>query len=519
MTKTELSQLEIDKKIFELKRQKFEALQAEQKFKKGLPHLHGFKFYPWGRTVYDSLRDEVLLCSANQVGKSTVAIRRNIYWATAPELWPKLWPKLDYSFQKPNLFWYFYPSFPLATTEFETKWEPLLPQGEFKDDPVYGWRAYYDKGEIREICFNSGVTIQFKAYSQKVSDLQASSVYSITCDEELPVEFLAELSMRTNATNGYFLMVFTATLGQLHWKEAMEPSSDDTETHKNALKIQVSLYDSQTYEDGTPSPWTNEKITRIIAKCATPADVQRRVYGRFVKSEGLLYESFSIEHNMSAPHHLPRDWHVYGGVDPGAGGTGHPAAIVFVAVNPQYTKGRVFKGWRGDGILTSSDDILTKWRELREEMVMALQIYDYQAKDFFVVATSKGETFIPADKSRDAGTSLLNTLWKTQMLKIQTGDPELGKLVTELITLNKNIDKRKAKDDLIDALRYTVKLIPWDFSNIEIPGEIPKVVAPPKEKTSGQVRRDYYLNGNAEKVDDSIAAELEYYSDLQGTFD
>lgn len=487
------------------------------KYKTGLPHLYGFPWYKWAKNIFESTNKEIFLTAANQLSKSATATRKNIHWATETEMWPKLWPGLIGN-QKPNLFWYFYPTLSAATTEVETKWIPqYLPQGDFKTDKKYGWREEYFKGEIFAIHFNSGLQIQFKSYSQKVSDLQTASVYMVTADEEMPVEYLPEIKARLNATDGYFMMVFTATLGQIHWKQTIEPTSPAEEKHKGALKVQVSLFDSQFYEDGTPSPWTKQKIQRAIDNCPTDAEVQRRVYGRFVKTDGLRYESFSMDKNMIDQHKIPKEWLIYSGVDVGSGGkSGHPAAIVFIAVSPDFKQGRVFKAWRGDGIPTDASIILDKYRDLKGDMKIEMQIYDYGSADFFSVAHKIGETFIKADKSRENGSGLMNTLFKTRMLQLFRGDPEIEKLVTELVSLPMDIDKRKAVDDLIDATRYTVMAIPWDFSDVEM-FEASRSAAKriEKPKTDTELRREWFMSG-PEKVEHSIDDELDYWNNLGG---
>lgn len=485
-----------------------EAEIALEKAKQKLPHLYRYPFYKWSREVFDSSNPEIFLVAANQLGKSTTAIRKNIHWATEKDLWPKLWPG-----RTPNLFWYFYPNFNLATSEFETKWMEFLPKE--RDCPKYGWKEQYTKGWIDKIVFNSGVILQFKAYSQKLIDIQAASVYSLTADEEMPVNLLPELKARLNATDGYFMMVFTATLGQQYWKDTMEPSKGVKENHPTALKKCVSLYDSQEYEDGTPSPWTLAKIKRATDNCPTPAEVQRRIFGRFVRSEGLAYESFSEERNMVDPHEHYNGWSYYGGVDPGSGGkSGHPAAMLLVAVNKDNTQGRVVKAWRGDGIPTTSQDILDRYRIMKLGRNVQTQVYDYAAKDFFMVASRQGENFIPADKAKDSGIALLNTLFKTGMLKIHKGDSELDKLVSELNSLSASTDKREAKDDLIDALRYVVKSIPWDFSSVELPEELQ---LPPKEipkARPGDERRAFFFE--RDEVENSVQAEMDEWNELIG---
>lgn len=507
--------VEYERKLKELKE-----LEELQKYHDGLPHLFSFKFYPWQRKAWDSCNREIFVCAANQLGKSTIAIRKNIRLATDPTLWPKFWPNLPKG-RAPNLFWYFYPTMPLAQTQWETSWMELMPRGEFKNHPQFGWEEQTDKGYIQKVRFNTGVQIQFKSYSMRIKDLQAASVYHITADEELPVDFLPELKARTNATDGHFMMVFTATLGQLHWQMTMEPPTKADEKHQDALKISASLYDSKFYEDGSPSIWTDQKIKAAVANCPTEAEVKRRVMGRFVRSHGLRLESFDHERNRSEKHPIPKSWAHYGGVDPGSGGqSGHPAAMVIVAVNSDFTEGRVVRARRMDGIPTAASDILDEYRRLKAGLNLTQQVYDWAAKDFYTIASRQGEGFTPADKGRDAGFVLLNTLFKRGMLKIQRDDVELEKLVYEISTLAVDADKKSSttQDDLVDALRYCVMAIPWKFpedvvqTNVE--GELTEEGKPKVELTEGQKRRNWFMGES--KPTDEIAEEFDFWNELSG---
>ena len=491
------------------------AMEEMLRMQQGLPHLFGFKHYDWSRKIFESTNPEIYCTAANQLGKSLSAIRKNIALATDPSLWKKFWPGLEGN-RYPSLFWYFLPTLANATTEVETKWIPFyLPQNEYKDDKQFGWKAEFFKGEIHAINFNSGVQIQFKSYTQKLTDLQSATVYHITCDEEPPVDYLPELRARLNATDGKMLSVFTATRGQDYFRRIMEPLDSTDELQKDALKIQISLYDSQYYEDGTPSPWTDAKIKRAIANCPTPIEVQRRIYGKFVKTEGLKYESFDMERNTITSFPLEKDCLFYSGVDIGSGGkSGHPSAIIFLAVKPDYKGAYVFRGWRGDGIITASNDVVAKYVELRDDLTLAGQVYDYSARDFFTYASRIGLAFRPADKSRDSGASLLNTLFKTGMLKIFRDDPELVKLIQELQSLGSTVNKSVAVDDMIDALRYCAQQIPWDFSDIPIEslGD-KKTVKVIREKTDPEKRRDWFFN-KGEKTEPTIEDELDDWNEL-----
>lgn len=445
----------------ELKLERQKLLEAKLDHHKNLPHLYGWKWYGWAKEFYESKNHYNFLVAANQISKSSTQIRKCIHWATDREIWPTLWRS------QPLQFWYLYPTKDVATIEYEKKWVPqFLPRNEYKNHPVYGWKEEYKNKYIHAIHFFSGVSVYFKTYGQDVTDLQTGTVDAIFCDEELPEELYSELNMRISATDGYFHMVFTATLGQEIWRCTMEESGKD-EQFKDALKLQISMYECLVYEDGTLSHWTVERIERVKNSCKSEAEIQRRVYGRFVVDGNLKYPSFSRARNMNREVKDPPDWYIfYSGTDIGSGGKeAHPAAITFVAVRPDFQYARVFRGWRGDGVTTANSDILNKHTQMRGRLNMTGQFYDWQSKDFFVIASRIGETFTPADKAHDVGESILNVLFKNQMLDIDD-IPELRPLVTELVTLKKDTPKTKAKDDFCDALRYNVTKIPWDFTAI-----------------------------------------------------
>lgn len=445
-----------------LKFEKQKLLEKKLELVRGLPHLHGWNWYQWAWEFFQSTNHYNFLCAANQISKSSTMIRKAIDWATDRSKWKTLWRS------QPLQFWYLYPNSNTATIEFEKKWVPhFLPREKYKTDPVYGWRCEYKNKSIFALHFNSGVSIYFKTYGQDVQDLQTGTVDAIFCDEELPEELFSELNSRILATDGYFHMCFTATLGLEMWRCTMEEIGTKDEMFKGALKLQVSMYQCLNYRDGTASHWTVERIERAKNSCKSDAEVKRRVYGRFVVDGNLKYGAFSKAKNINrnvTP--VPAGWLIYSGVDIGSGGKeAHPAAISFVAVRPDFRFGRVFRGCRMDGILTTSGDILQKHTELKGKMQMTGQHYDWQAKDFWTIASRVGETFLPAEKSHDIGEQFINVLFKNSMLELDDIE-ELRPLVTELISLKKDTPKTKAKDDFIDSMRYAITRIPWDWEAI-----------------------------------------------------
>lgn len=460
-----------------LKREQVALKERQVKLREGLPFLYGWKWYPWAREFYESTNKLNFLCAANQVSKSSTQIRKCINWATDRSLWPRLWPN-----RRPIQFWYLYPTSSQANVEFITKWQEFLPRDEFKDDPVYGWSVEKKQGNIYAIHFNSGVHVFFKTYAQDSQALQTGTCDVIFCDEELPVDLYDELVFRISASDGYFHMVFTATLGQEFWRQVMEPEEQEEEKLPEAAKWVVSMYDCKVYEDGTPSHWTDEKIQQVKNRCKTANEILKRVYGKFIMDDGgRKYEAFDIKRHLKPVHALPDSWLTYSGTDIGGGGRSHPGAIVFVKVSPDFRQGRVFLGWRGDGIGdTTAGDIYNQHEAMKKlhKLSPVMQNYDWGSKDFRTIADRNGGGFVPADKDHERGEQILNVLFKNDMLFLYETE-ELNKLAQELASLRKETPKNKAKDDFCDALRYAVTRIPWDWSAIT--GAAPEQVEKPEE--------------------------------------
>lgn len=488
------------------KLEKLQLLEERAKLQANLPHIYGYKFYPWMREFYESKNKMNLICSANQIGKSSCQIRKAVHWATDPGLKKLLWPHLE-----PRQFWYLYPSSYVATIEVEKKWIPeFLPRGELKKHPLYGWRADYRSKYIQALHFNTGISIYFKTYSQDPQDLQSGTCSAIFTDEELPEELFPELQMRLAATDGYFHAVFTPTLGQEFWREAIELRGPK-ERFPEALKLNVSMYDCLKYEDGTNSFWTRERIEKIKAGCKSDAEIQRRVYGKFILDSGLKYPGFNPATNIISPHAIPDTWPVYVGVDSGSGGKhNHPSAISFIAMRPDYRLGVVFKGTRFDGYtMTASDLVEIVQRELQQiKNPIHGVFYDYAAADLKEIAARMGQQWIPAEKSHLIGEQIINVGFKNNMLQI-FNTPELTPLVIELKSVRLITPKNMAHDDAIDSMRYGITKIPWDWSAI---GEKPKIIDDRQESVE-ELRKNHFNQPDVEDYE-TIEQEMDYYSDL-----
>jgi phage terminase large subunit-like protein len=445
----------------QLKKEKLELLELQLRLQKGLPHLYLHKLFSWQREFIESKNRMNLITSANQSGKSTGQIIKVIKWATEKDLWKALWPG-----QTPDQFWYLYPDVATATIEFHKKWKKYLPKGVYKDDPVYGWTEEISRRSIFAIHFNSGVSVYFKTYGQREINIQSSTLYAVFTDEELPEEIYDELQARIFRTGGYFNMVFTATTGQEIWRCTMEEKGSK-EKFPNAFKRQISMYNCMFYEDGTPSDVTEDMINAAKNAMRSEAEIQRRIYGRFVLDSGRIYESFDPKENIVKPYDIPENWFIYAGIDIGGGGPkNHPSAIALVAVRPDFKKAACFMIWRGDEVITTAKDVVEKYISLTKGLDITACYYDWHCKDFETVAISMEVPVYPAEKSHDIGEGLLNVLFKNKMLDI-FDTPETYKLTNELIGLKFETVKHKAVDDLCDALRYACAKITFDFSDVD----------------------------------------------------
>lgn len=519
---------------------KLELLRSQQQMRCDLPHLYGWKNYPWMRTLKECTNRTIFLTAANQIGKSSSQICKVIDWATNVQEWPRLWPG-----RTPRVFWYLYPDRALATAEFDTKWVPdFLPRGAMKEHPIYGWTEQRNsKKQIEWVKFNTGIYLYFKTYSQDVDVLQAASVDYIACDEELPESLWPEVNMRRNAVDGYFSMVFTATLGQEFWRQCMEPTESEKREGKErfpeAFKMQVTLFDCRFFEDGTRSHWSDEKIKRTIAMCGTEAEIQKRIYGRFVVDGGRKYSSFERSENVVKQHAIPPDWIKVVGVDIGSGTThskvtekkkNHPATISYIAVNPDFTYGVIYRHWRSDrdekgfeveGDRITAGDVANQYVRLTGRQTISRKFYDYHAVDFKTITDRMFLGFEAADKSQVKGEELLNTLFKNKMLAIFDID-ECEPLIGELMSLQKMTDKRNAKDDSVDSMRYAVTKLEWNFEKVmaKAPGpmEFRAERLTPYEQADldrEAHREKMFKNSSADEFNNGISEALDSWSEFE----
>jgi phage terminase large subunit-like protein len=503
------------------------ALEKRKKYiQDSLPHLYGFDWYPYQKEFLKVNKEIQVLCCANQLGKTTILLAKLVKLATGVKDWPKIWA------DKPQTFIYMLPNQKLHDENARTKWVSVLPKHEFEDHPDYGWKWLKRGKAYTGIEFNSGVTILFLSYGQTVTNMQNISAHVIAFDEEPDSEIVPEVQTRTsaikvaqanrkNAWGGFKIFAFTPTKSQNFFREVLEetgPKERWPVSQGNVWKKCVSLFECKKHSSGRVSIWTEKKINSIIKSLPTEAEVKRRVYGRFQASEDLVYPQFTRTHNIL--EYIPplNGYQFYAGIDYGSGGTGHPSAIVFVAVNPDYTRAYVTDCWIGENILTTCSDVIDKYRSMIRGREIVNAYYDWGAKDLHTFAMRAGMNLMKANKDNKIGEDILNALFKNQMLTVCTTDYDSNLLCTQLTTFVKKRHKNKTFDDLIDALRYAVSSIPWDFQNSEgVTHEAEQQI-----KQFGSKRSKWKYRDGTQIWPDETEQEPHYSSELQqwsGLFD
>ena len=506
-----------------------------------LPHLSS-PLYQWNYDFLKSNNRVNLLTAANQIGKSSVAIRKNIWLATESSVHPHFFPASSHNLIKANLFWYFMPDLKTFEDEFDLKWVetwlPRVPHWHPLHKTKYGWEVIKDSRTLRGIVFNSGTRIMFKTYTMSPKNIQSGTVTLVTADEECPELHYKELRARLYASKGTFMSVFTMTLGQPFWLDVMDERLWGTKKEKlpDANKRVVSMYECLEYMEGwreLKTPWTLEQIEFEKSQCPDEETVQVRIYGKPRKISGLTFYSYLRPKTELEDHKFNPKNMVLICVDPGSGqakSNAHPAGVVILEADAIRNWAVVLSCWRGDRIDTTSNDILKQVQLMAKGLPVTGLIYDYAAADFYITAkrelNKQGIPVIPAKKKKVEGLELVNSYLKAGALKIPSTRPEgvqwweeqeIEKLHTEMATVVREVPGMKkvyVPNDLTDALRYGCMHISLDLNIVAKVGERPKEqweLTPPKK-----IGRHLYYPDDFKKGKELPSEEIQYWNEQLG---
>lgn len=461
-----------------------------------LPHKYLHKHYAWQEKFRHSWNPMCILCAANQIGKSSVLIQKAIDRCTEYSV-NGVWQKYYKSFPKTR--WYFYPTKDLCDAEFEDKWRKYMPDAEDnEDDMVYGWKKVMKNGDLHAIRWNTGANLYFKSYEQRQKRVQSQTVADIFADEEMPEEMYAELKSRTNAIRGTFNTVFTATQGLQLWNKALEQRGTKEETFKDALKMNVSLYDCLNYSDGSPSSvYDLAYVKKLEAQYPDPRERATRVHGRHFVTGNLLFPAFSSKNIID---YIPEDWGkdgngnpipnpekfiVFSGTDGGSGGKKENScsAHVMIAVHKSKKLAFCYRAWRGDHQRTTVIDTVNEWEKicyhpLTKNMFRGA-VYDPAYPDFndIIKRRFKDENrpmnfkIMGAAKDRKGNAEKVNALLKSKCILFiipeEDKNSDMHKIIGEFNTVTEQTKKLKnQRDDLTDALKYVINHIDFDWKYI-----------------------------------------------------
>jgi hypothetical protein len=188
-------------------------------------------------------------------------------------------------------------------------------------------------------------------------------------------------------------------------------------------------------------------------------------------------------------------------------------------VRPDFKKGVVDEVWCPDdeNHTYTQGDVVLKCLELSRGRNIVQYNYDFAAIDFGTIALQHGLPVAKADKNHERGEALLGVLFKNALLNFKK-TVETEKTADEFSTLKKTTDKRKAKDNRVDAVRYGASLIPWDWTILEELHKLEnQVLATPVETKQDERdvierRKMFGMGGKQDELEQSINAELDEWN-------
>ena len=194
------------------------------------------------------------------------------------------------------------------------------------------------------------------------------------------------------------------------------------------------------------------------------------------------------ERTFVADFTLTRGLEIYVGIDPGTGGVlNHPAGIVVVGIDIDRNLITVLSCWRGDGVETTSNDIVKQYTKMTTGLSVRGVIYDHAAKDFYLTFTRECQhtAILGAKKERVAGIERVNSYLHAGAIQIPQTHPfgliwwdkeEVKKLEDEFrtVVVVEGNKKSGSLDDLTDALRYLCMHLDIDLELVKSTPEAAK---------------------------------------------
>lgn len=307
-----------------------EVAEAARRFK-----LLSYQPYPKQKKFHamGAEKRERLLMAGNQQGKTYSGAAEFAYHVTG--MYPDWWK--GWRFEKPIRAWVAgITNEQTRDTAQATLFGPegqegtgLIPGANIID---YTWAKgisnFLDTMRVRHITGGES-HVNFKSYQQGREKWQGDRIDFVWCDEEPPKELYGEALARTTATGGRTIITFTPLLGMTEVVGWFFPRPNAP--HRGLVQMNI--------DDALHIP--KERRDEEIAKYA-PHEREARAMGIPMLGSGRV---FPVAESLIAidPEPIPDSWRRILGID---FGWDHPAALAWLAYDPETDIAYVYDAWR-----------------------------------------------------------------------------------------------------------------------------------------------------------------------------
>ncbi len=270
------------------------------------------------------LQDEhlrVMLIAGNRFGKTTLGMRRVLHCARGNYPWAPV--------RDGRTYWVLCPT----EKSFEEVHWPIFNQW-CPPDWLIHWNQSRMRATIRRVDGGQS-TITWWTYEQKSTSLIGASLSGCWLDEPPPRPHYQELHTRLVDQGGWMWMTMTPVEGIGWWgEEIYEPAKagkKEWSLHQCALATRDE-HNEKEYWVGKPlvSHLTRQQIVDFASGFPDEDDLAIRIFGEVRSRRGLVYKDFDPALHLVEDIEVPREWDIWGAVDPGY----HGFAVVLGGVTP-----------------------------------------------------------------------------------------------------------------------------------------------------------------------------------------
>lgn len=167
----------------------------------------------------------------------------------------------------------------------------------------------------RQINLRNGSQIHCKSYEQGREAYQGTSIRLIWLDEECPEDIFEECQARVVDQEGSIILTLTPLKGMTWVWDKIHESKDPAVQHWT-----ISLLENK---------YISEKAKQWFVSRLSADEKQKRIYGRFMRLEGLVWKEFDPEVNVIPRFEIPHPWRKIRSID---WGYSNPFACLWLAM-------------------------------------------------------------------------------------------------------------------------------------------------------------------------------------------